>query len=95
MKPTKVAAIVAGSLMAAGVASPAVAVSGMPATSLNGAVGTVAAQTLRGAQPLQTRMLDTSKEGSLVKAVSDTANTLNKVRGGDTGKLLGGLPLEG
>lgn len=94
MKPMKVAAVVAGSMMALGAAAPAFAAdaqSPMGPMSLNGALDTLASQGLRDAKPLNTNALDTENDGSLVNAVSDAANGINKAQKG--GSLLGGLPL--
>jgi hypothetical protein len=91
MKPMKVAAVVAGSVMALGAATPAFATDAIGPMSLNGALDTIANQGLRDAKPLHTNALDTENEGSLVNAVSDAANGLNK--SGKGGSLLGGLPL--
>ncbi|WP_282697149.1 hypothetical protein [Streptomyces sp. CC208A] len=84
MKPTKVAAAVAGSLMALGVATPAMAAEAMTPTSLNGGLEAIAANGLKS------DVLSSTTEGSPVKSVTDTATQLNQ-----TGKglpLLGGLP---
>ncbi|KIF69472.1 hypothetical protein HY68_14215 [Streptomyces sp. AcH 505] len=91
MKPMKVAVVVAGSVMALGAAAPAFAADGLSPMSLNGALDTVASQGLREAKPLNTNALDTENDGSLVNAVKDTADGLNKSQ--KTGSLLGGLPL--
>ncbi|MFJ9812058.1 hypothetical protein ACIRTB_27930 [Streptomyces sp. NPDC101158] len=82
MKPTKVAAALAGSVMALGVATPAMAA--MP-TSLDGGLG---ALTSGG---LTTEALSSTTDGSPVKTVTDTATQLNETTKG--GSLLGGLPL--
>lgn len=88
MKPTKVAAAVAGSLMALGVAAPAMAVESAMPTSLDGGLG---ALTSGG---LATDALSSTTNGSPVKTVTDTAGKLNQV-GKGAGGLLGGLPLGG
>ncbi|MFJ2649067.1 hypothetical protein ACIO1C_20320 [Streptomyces sp. NPDC087420] len=90
MKPMKVAAVVAGSMMALGAASPAFAAEGSSSMSLNGAVNTLASEGLRSGSPLNTNALDSKNKGSLVNAVKDTAATLSKSKGN---KLLGGIPL--
>jgi ABC-type oligopeptide transport system substrate-binding subunit len=91
MKPMKVAAVVAGSMMALGAAAPAFAADTQAPASLNGALDTLAGQGLRDAKPLNTNALDTENDGSLVNAVKKTADGLNKPQKG--GALLGGLPL--
>ncbi|MFI8288984.1 hypothetical protein EAO71_21885 [Streptomyces sp. ms191] len=88
MKPTKVAAVVAGSVMALGVAAPAMAAEAMATpTSLDGGLG---ALTSHG---LKTDSLSSTTDGSVVKTVQDTANQLNET--GKAAPLLGGLPLGG
>ncbi|MFD8013782.1 hypothetical protein [Streptomyces sp. NPDC058955] len=84
MKPTKVAAVVAGSLMALGAAAPAMAAEALTPTSLNGGLEAIAANGLKS------DVLSSTTEGSPVKTVTDTATQLNQ-----TGKglpLIGGLP---
>jgi hypothetical protein len=93
MKPMKVAAIVAGSLAAAGVAAPASAVSDLAPSSLNGAAETVLTKTTATAEPLADHTLNTEKKGSLLNSVQGTADGLNKQ--GGPGKLLGGVPVGG
>ncbi|MFI8961154.1 hypothetical protein ACIGO8_03480 [Streptomyces sp. NPDC053493] len=86
MKPTKVAAAVAGSVMALGVAAPAMAAESMVPTSLDGGLG---ALTSSG---LTTEALSSTTDGSPVKTVTDATTTLNQAgKGGNS--LLGGLPL--
>ncbi|GHB10950.1 hypothetical protein ACIQRS_03290 [Streptomyces termitum] len=87
MKPTKAAAVFAGSLMALGVAAPAMALSpeALTPTSLNGGLETIAAHGLKS------DALSSTTDGSPVKSVTDAATQLNK-----TGKglpLIGGLPV--
>jgi hypothetical protein len=109
MKSTKVAAIVAGSLVALGAAAPAFA-DGLTPSSLNGGIDTLASNGLRSGSPLNTNALDTENKGSLVNAVSETAQSLGKAKpapkqgaakqtaskgAGAVGSLLGGLPLGG
>ncbi|MFG2334577.1 hypothetical protein ACGFMM_33930 [Streptomyces sp. NPDC048604] len=84
MKPTKVAAVVAGSMMALGAAAPAMAAEATP--GLNGALGA-----LSSSQPLKSDALSSTTEGSPLKAVTDTAEKVNQV--GQAAPLLGGLPL--
>ncbi|MFI5757588.1 hypothetical protein [Streptomyces sp. NPDC051569] len=91
MKPMKVAAVVAGSVMALGAATPAFAAEALPPMSLNGALDTVASQGLRDAKPVNTNALDTENKGSLLNAVKGATDSLNKPQQGN--KLLGGLPL--
>ncbi|MGW6458594.1 hypothetical protein ACWF94_22220 [Streptomyces sp. NPDC055078] len=73
MKYTRVAAVIAGSVAALGVASPAMAANApaMPPMSLNGglAEATAATPLLNGGS------------GNVVKDVVDTATSLNNVRG--------------
>ncbi|MET9432686.1 hypothetical protein [Streptomyces sp. NPDC006551] len=86
MKPTKVAAVVAGSVMALGAAAPAMAAeSAAVPTSLDGGLGSL---TSKG---LKTDALSSTTDGSVVKTVGDAANTLNKTE--QARSLLGGLPL--
>ncbi|MBT2439439.1 hypothetical protein J7E93_04735 [Streptomyces sp. ISL-36] len=86
MKPTKVAAIVAGSVMALGVAAPAMAAESVALpTSLDGGLGAVTGKGLK------TDELSTTKDGSVVKTVGDAAERLNKP--GRNAGLLGGLPV--
>ncbi|MFD0370383.1 hypothetical protein [Streptomyces sp. NPDC059071] len=86
MKPTKVAAAVAGSVMALGVAAPAMAAESMVPTSLDGGLGSL---TSGG---LTTDALSSTTDGSPVQTVTDTAGQLNQAGEGGS-KLLGGLPL--
>ncbi|WP_416069699.1 hypothetical protein [Streptomyces sp. AK02-01A] len=91
----KVAAVVAGSMMALGAATPAFAADALTPTSLNGGLDTLAGQGLRDAKPLNTTALnttalDTEKEGSLVNTVKGATDGLNTSQ---KGKLLGGIPL--
>ncbi|MFI8825993.1 hypothetical protein [Streptomyces sp. NPDC053431] len=85
MKPTKVAAALAGSVMALGVAAPAMAAGSLVPTSLDGGLGGLTSS------GLTTDALSSTTDGSPVKTVSDTANQLNQT--GKDGSLLGGLPL--
>ncbi|MET9951083.1 hypothetical protein ABZ135_05960 [Streptomyces sp. NPDC006339] len=85
MKPTKVAAAVAGSVMALGVAAPAMAAESMVPTSLDGGLGSLTGS------GLTTEALSSTTEGSPVKTVTDTATALNQDGAGAS--LLGGLPL--
>ncbi|MEE1797166.1 hypothetical protein PUR57_00360 [Streptomyces sp. JV176] len=92
MKPMKVAAVVAGSMVVLGAAAPAFAAEAKsPSFSLNGALDTVASEGLRDAKPLHTNALDTENEGSALNAVKGVTDSLNKPQQGN--KLLGGLPL--
>ncbi|MBV1939579.1 hypothetical protein [Streptomyces sp. BV286] len=96
MKSLKAAAVVAGSLVIAGVAAPAFAADLTP-TSLNGglesALGALTNEPV-DAMPLQSqsRALDTENEDSVLSTVKGATETLNEA-GGPTG-LLGGLPLQ-
>ncbi|OAR22087.1 hypothetical protein A8W25_29825 [Streptomyces sp. ERV7] len=100
MKPMKVAAIVAGSLAVVGAAAPAFAsggldAAGMPPTSLNGGVETLAGQALANPTPtvVQTDALDPSKSDSLFHTVAQATGTANKTNGLVPAGLLGGLPV--
>ncbi|MEU8621771.1 hypothetical protein [Streptomyces sp. NPDC048623] len=86
MKPTKVAAAVAGSVLALGVAAPAMAAGGAVPTSLDGALGGLTSGGLK------TDALSSTTEGSPVKAVTDTAGKVNQLAKPGT-QLLGGVPL--
>jgi len=85
MKPTKVAAAVAGSVMALGVAAPAMAAESMVPTSLDGGLGSLTGS------GLTTEALSSTTDGSPVKTVTDAATQLNQSGGGSS--LLGGLPV--
>ncbi|MFD3332667.1 hypothetical protein ACFWV1_08440 [Streptomyces sp. NPDC058700] len=88
MKPIKVAAIVAGSVMALGAAAPAMAMG--PAelpTSLDGGLGAISSD------GLETDALSSTTNGSPVKTVGDVAGQLNEA--GKKAPLLGGVPLGG
>ncbi|MFE3827868.1 hypothetical protein [Streptomyces sp. NPDC059092] len=92
MKPMKIAAVVAGSMVALGAAAPAFAAEAKtPSFSLNGALDSVASEGLRDAKPLHTNALDTENDGSVLNAVKGATDSLNKPQQGN--KLLGGLPL--
>ncbi|MGW7366483.1 hypothetical protein ACWGI8_24365 [Streptomyces sp. NPDC054841] len=93
MKSMRVAAVVAGSLVAAGAAAPAFAASELTPSSLNGAVGTVAEQTTAAVEPLANGALDTEKKGSLLSGVKGATGDLGKVKQAAPSHLLGGLPL--
>ncbi|MEU8531254.1 MULTISPECIES: hypothetical protein [Streptomyces] len=87
MKPTKVAAVVAGSVMALGAAAPAMAAGPAAAPAgLNNALGA-----LTSSQPLKTDALSSTTDGSALKTVTDTADTVNETT--QSAPLLGGLPL--
>ncbi|GAA1350569.1 hypothetical protein [Streptomyces beijiangensis] len=85
MKPTKVAAVIAGSVMALGAAAPAMAADNLAPTSLTGGLDTLSSQL--DAHPVQSGLTD----GSVVNQVKQTASGLNSVN--DSVPLLGGLPL--
>ncbi|GAA3391578.1 hypothetical protein [Streptomyces roseoviridis] len=85
MKPTKVAAAVAGSVMALGVAAPAMAAESMVPTSLDGGLGSLTGS------GLTTEALSSTTDGSPVKTVTDAATQLNQSGAGSS--LLGGLPV--
>jgi hypothetical protein len=86
MKPTKVAAVIAGSVMALGAAAPAMAAEATP-TSLDGGLRTLTSD------GLETDALSSTTDGSVVKTVGKTANKLNKTT--RKAPLIGGLPLGG
>ncbi|MFE4538818.1 hypothetical protein ACFRKB_27745 [Streptomyces scopuliridis] len=81
MKPMKVAAVVAGSVMALGAATPAFAAEGM---SLNGGLETVLSEGLKDPRPLNTNALDTENPGSVLNTVKSATDSLNKKKGGKT-----------
>ncbi|MEV0092648.1 hypothetical protein [Streptomyces sp. NPDC050738] len=95
MKSTKVAAVIAGSVMALGAAAPAMAADNLAPTpmatdnlaptSLTGGLETISSHL--DAHPLQSDLTD----GSTVEQVKKTAGTLNTLN--DAVPLLGGLPL--
>ncbi|MCZ0981087.1 hypothetical protein [Streptomyces sp. NPDC004284] len=87
MKPTKVAAVVAGSLMALGAAAPAMASEALTPTSLNGGLEAIAANGLKS------DMLSSTTDGSPVQTVTKAADQLNTATKG--AQLLGGLPVPG
>lgn len=97
MKPTKVAAVVAGSVLALGAAAPAFAGENLP-MSLNGGLGQ-AAETVTNQERLDptvvnTNALDRRNDGSLVNSLSDVAKGLGGGKGGGKGgAMLGGIPL--
>ncbi|MFE4371286.1 hypothetical protein ACFRMN_24185 [Streptomyces sp. NPDC056835] len=87
MKPMKVAAVVAGSVMALGAATPAFAAEGM---SLNGGLETVLSEGLKDPRPLNTNALDTENPGSVLNVVKGATDSLNKKKGGKAnGKTAG------
>ncbi|MEU7020326.1 hypothetical protein ABZ990_06670 [Streptomyces sp. NPDC046203] len=88
MKPIKVAAAVAGSVMALGIAAPAMAAESALPAGLGGGLGSLTGS------GLSTDALSNTKEGSPVKTVTDTASKLNQAGKGAT-SLLGGLPIGG
>ncbi|MFC8510162.1 hypothetical protein ACFU3J_35245 [Streptomyces sp. NPDC057411] len=88
MKPTKVAAAIAGSVMALGVAAPAMAAESLTPTSLDGGLGALTSQGLKS------DALSSTTDGSPVQKVTETAGQLNQA-GKGAGALLGGLPLGG
>nr|WSY57938.1 hypothetical protein OG999_34745 [Streptomyces sp. NBC_00886] len=97
MKSLKAVAVVAGSMVIAGVAAPAFAgdASHLTATSLNGALDTITGQAgehLLDVQPLHTDMLDTQNKDSLVGTTQDAVDNVNEAS--LPGGLLGGLPLQ-
>ncbi|MER6127658.1 hypothetical protein ABT173_34755 [Streptomyces sp. NPDC001795] len=97
MKSLKAAVVVAGSLVLAGAAAPAFAdgAPGLPPTSLNGALDTIARQQTLDVNPLQHQSdsLDTENKDSLLSTVKSAATDLNQH--GGPARLLGGLRLQG
>ncbi|QIJ62735.1 hypothetical protein [Streptomyces sp. JB150] len=95
MKSLKAAAVVAGSMVLAGAASPAFAhdTGDRTPNSRNGGWHTLTSDrvTLADAMPFQhqSRVLDSKNKNSLLHTVNDTSDTLN-----DRGSLLGGMPLQ-
>ncbi|MBC2863685.1 hypothetical protein [Streptomyces mexicanus] len=93
MNSLKAAAVLAGSLVAAGAAAPAFAydAADVTPTSLNGAVNSLTKGPI-DVMPVrhQTDALDTEKKGSLLNRVNSTTKSLNK----GAAPLLGGLPLQ-
>ncbi|MEW2295699.1 hypothetical protein ABZ719_23835 [Streptomyces sp. NPDC006743] len=92
MKSLKAAAVLAGSLVAAGAAAPAFAhdAADLTPTSLNGAVNSLTRDPI-DVMPVrhQSDALDTEKKGSLLHSVNGATKTLNTAT-----PLLGGLPLQ-
>ncbi|MEU9983271.1 hypothetical protein [Streptomyces sp. NPDC050856] len=86
MKPTKVAAVIAGSVMALGVAAPAFAAGSLTPSSLNGGLDTLGKRGLAEAVPSDAVSRTTDNVGK----VKDTATGLKKE---GPAQLLGGLPL--
>ncbi|MFD5424924.1 hypothetical protein [Streptomyces sp. NPDC127084] len=95
MKPMKVLAIVAGSLVAAGAASPASAIDYPPATTLGGGINTLTTQSKSAAEPLTGETLDSEKAGTLLNEVKGATTELNKAKQAAPAKLIGGLPVNG
>ncbi|MDI3422978.1 hypothetical protein [Streptomyces luteolus] len=103
MKYSKVAAAVAGSVMALGTAAPALAddhVGNIPPMSLNGAVNDTLSSGL-DAKHLQAQQGISNSEGGPLKPVTDVAGGLTQSGGvpqqvlgtvGQAAPLLGGLP---
>ncbi|WP_149184466.1 hypothetical protein [Streptomyces sp. TRM49041] len=89
MKPTKVAAVVAGSVMAMGAAAPAFAADTLTPASLNGAVDTLGKRGLAEAVPAEA--VSKVTDNNLVGKVSDTTGGLDATE--RTAPLLGGLPV--
>ncbi|MFI8187413.1 hypothetical protein ACIF8T_01135 [Streptomyces sp. NPDC085946] len=92
MKSLKAAALVAGSLVAAGAAAPAYAYdpAALTPTSINGAVDAIGKMKRLDVMPLkhQSNALDTENKDSALSTVKEATTTLNS-----GGGLLGGLPL--
>ncbi|GAA2481966.1 hypothetical protein [Streptomyces gobitricini] len=93
MKPTKVAAVVAGSVMALGVAAPAAfAVDSLTPSSLNGGVEALGKRGLAEAVPADA--VGKVTDGKAVDKVQGAAGGLEPAK--DTAQpLLGGLPALG
>ncbi|GGV80566.1 MULTISPECIES: hypothetical protein [Streptomyces] len=91
MKTLKAAAVLAGSLVAAGAAAPAFAHAPAAPTSVNGAVTSLTEGPL-DVMPVhhQTHALDSEKQGSLLNRVKGTTERIND----ETAPLLGGLPVQ-
>ncbi|GHF89368.1 hypothetical protein [Streptomyces thermodiastaticus] len=93
MKTLKAAAVLAGSLVAAGAAAPAFAYgpAEVTPTSVNGAVNTLTKGPI-DVLPVrhQTHALDSEKKGSLLNRVNGTTKSVND----ETAPLLGGLPVQ-
>lgn len=90
MKPTKVAAVVAGSVMALGAAAPAMAAdhiapASLTPTSLTGAIDTLSSQMTPEA--IQSDLTDGSPVGDVKSAAEGLSGA------GSAVPLLGGLPL--
>ncbi|MDR3084233.1 MAG: hypothetical protein LBV60_25520 [Streptomyces sp.] len=99
MKPLKAVAVVAGSLVVAGAATPAFAsdASG-PAptdTSLHDALKTLTSQRDLDVRPFRHRSdaLNSENKNSVLSTVKNASTDVNQR--GATGRLLGGLPLQG
>ncbi|AZM77652.1 hypothetical protein NC239_25820 [Streptomyces sp. G3] len=100
MKSLKAAAVVAGSLVAAGSAVPAFAYDASDAaaltpTSLNGAVNALTAEPIdimpiKHQSDARSNALDTENKDSVLHTVKGATSELNSANG-----LLGGLPLGG
>lgn len=93
MKPVKVAAVIAGSVLTLGAAAPAFAAQNLP-SSLNGGLGgaleTVTNQETLDAQPVRTNALDPENDGSLVNTVGDVAKGLSGDKSDKGGKSTNG-----
>ncbi|MET9252401.1 hypothetical protein ACGFZL_02795 [Streptomyces sp. NPDC048182] len=96
MKSLKAAAVVAGSLVAAGAAAPAFAydTADLTPTSLNGAFNSLTRGPI-DVMPIkhqgdQSNVLDTENKDSVLHSVKGATSDLNSGNG-----LLGGLPLGG
>ncbi|MEU1037166.1 hypothetical protein ACFYP4_06830 [Streptomyces sp. NPDC005551] len=102
MKSLKAAAVVAGSLVAAGAAAPAFAYDPAPTSlngGLNGAIETIGSQRsldVEDLQPLkqQSNALDTENKDSALSTAKGATKALNTATS-PSDLLLGGLPLNG
>ncbi|GGQ28506.1 hypothetical protein [Streptomyces roseolilacinus] len=90
MKPTKVAAVLAGSVMAMGVAAPAFAADALTPSGLKGAVGALGERGLTEAVPSDD--VGEVADQKLVDKVADAAGGVGAPQ--QAAPLLGGLPLD-
>ncbi|GGU29875.1 hypothetical protein [Streptomyces lavendofoliae] len=92
MKPTKVAAVVAGSVMALGMAAPAFAADTLTPSSLNGGVEALGKRGLTEAVP--TDAVSKVTDAKAVEKVQGATGGLESAKG-TAQPLLGGLPALG
>ncbi|OON75376.1 hypothetical protein [Streptomyces tsukubensis] len=91
MKSLKIAAIIAGSLVAAGAAAPAFAAD-LASTGLNGTVDAVSAQSQSATNVVANELLDPKKDNSLPSAIKGATKDLGGKKG-TSKNLLGGISL--